>query len=724
MVRPTIALCCILKNEFNNLPRLFDSITNCFDELHFTDTGSTDGSVEWLHMMANVHPQVHIHHFDWVNDFAAARNYSFSHATTDYVMWLDLDDTLSDAEAFINWRDKVMHLADYWIATYHYAQNDRGEPVCSFARERVVKNRRGFKWNYFVHEGIQASADTGPAVTNYATTWNVRHHRTPEDLAKDKGRNLKIFEQQKQPLDARMTYYYGKELFENEKPLEAYSKLMDAAVRPELEQHDRLLALQYAAHTAMLLNQPEQAIGIAYQGLRLDPMRAEYFTIIADSYIKQNKLVEAAPYYAAAMHCPVPDSSRLHHGAIFQQRDVYTHWPRLQLARIYSNLGQLNRAFECVEQAEKFGPNPEVVAVKTEIERLLKVTTIPKRENAKKVDEIAITCLPCSPYEWDERIEAERGIGGSETAVVYMARELAKKTGLKVRVFNNVTARREFGPVEYENCARANEYFNEKVPKLHIAWRHTERVTDAPTYIWCHDLFAAGIEHSDRYDKVLALSKFHADFLENLFRVPRGTIQITRNGIDPERLNAAGRTTDKTKPNVVFSSSPDRGLERAMRVMDKVVQKIPEARLSIFYGFDNMLKMGRKDEVEKLRKMVEERPYTEMVGNIQQAVLYDYLARSSVWLYPTNFLETFCITALEAQAMRVWPVVRQWGALPETVEQGTILGSDCETEKETLYYADHVIEALEKQKWRELDFSLEKHSWASVAEDWLKFLPL
>ena len=48
MNRPTLALCCILKDEIKNLPQLLSSVKDCFDEIHLTDTGSTDGSIEWI----------------------------------------------------------------------------------------------------------------------------------------------------------------------------------------------------------------------------------------------------------------------------------------------------------------------------------------------------------------------------------------------------------------------------------------------------------------------------------------------------------------------------------------------------------------------------------------------------------------------------------------------------------------------------------------------------
>ncbi len=298
-MKKTTALCCILKNEINNLDRFLESVEGCFDEIHMTDTGSDDGSKELLEKYSKTldnpaKTKIYLHHFKWVNDFAKARNYSFSHAETDYLMWMDLDDVMSDKKAFQLWRDSIMPIADFWLATYNYAYKD-GKAVCSFARERCLKRELKCEWKYFVHEGLIPPA--GCAV-NYAVTWSINHLRTDEDVKKDRSRNISMFEGNE--LDDRMIYYYGKELFEAGKVLEGYAQLIRAAKSEKIELHDRIMAIQYACLSAMILTQYNEAIKIAYSGLQLDPQRAEYHVAIADSYLKLNRAQDAIPFYHAA----------------------------------------------------------------------------------------------------------------------------------------------------------------------------------------------------------------------------------------------------------------------------------------------------------------------------------------------------------------------------------------------------------------------------------------
>ncbi len=86
----TIALTCILKNEINNLERFCQSVEGCFDQYIFVDTGSTDGSIEFLNFRAKeiLGENVVIAHFKWIDDFSAARNHALKFVTSEYWGWL------------------------------------------------------------------------------------------------------------------------------------------------------------------------------------------------------------------------------------------------------------------------------------------------------------------------------------------------------------------------------------------------------------------------------------------------------------------------------------------------------------------------------------------------------------------------------------------------------------------------------------------------------------
>lgn len=730
MNRPTIALACILKNEVHNLPRLLNSVKGCFDEIHLTDTGSDDGSVglieKWIAKGHDFGGTLFLHHFNWVDDFSAARNASFAPVKTDYIMWMDLDDVMSDAHKFCQWRDDVMHLADFWLATYHYSLNAAGKSQCAFARERVIKNDLGLTWKYFVHEGILPESKVRPVGVQYAQTWSVKHLRSDDDLKADRNRNLKIFERHNST-DHRMVYYWGKELFENGKHLEAFAKLVTAVAAEELQPHDRIMGIQYAAMSAMHLNQFEKAIQLSHQGLQLSPQRAEFFVIIGDSYLKLGKLLEATSFYHAASACQYSGDKAVQ-GAIFSHEDSYTHYPLNQLARIWANIGDIEKGEKFATQALERGENLESMGILKDITGIKeRIGLVPTKPERTKRDEIIITCPPQGLYEWDEQVYREKGIGGSETAAVEMARWMADLSGCKVIVFAPRKERVVFGGdggglVEYRPAVEAVDYFRDNSPIAHIAWRNTTKFSDDPLYVWCHDLMAQGMD-AGKYDKIFALSEFHKKFLRSMYGVPEEKIIVTSNGIDPKRFDAC---YEKVPGKVIFSSSPDRGLDKALLVMDQVVKHQPEAKLHVYYGFDNMLKMNMVAQVDALKAMMAERPYVVFHGNLPQAKLTEEFGSACVWLYPTNFLETYCITAVEAICSRVYPVVRNWGALPDTLNEAvkngiaSVVDVSPDTEGGILVYADEVVRALKIKAWENGTVAPSNYSWEKVAREWLQ----
>ena len=96
----TISLCMIVKNEEKILERCLASIHDLVDEIIIVDTGSKDNTKESAYKF-----NAKVFDFEWCDDFSAARNFSFSKAEKDYILWLDADDVLLEED-----RDKFRNL--------------------------------------------------------------------------------------------------------------------------------------------------------------------------------------------------------------------------------------------------------------------------------------------------------------------------------------------------------------------------------------------------------------------------------------------------------------------------------------------------------------------------------------------------------------------------------------------------------------------------------------
>ena len=85
----TISLCMIVKDEEKVIERCLNTVVDIVDEIIIVDTGSQDSTKEKVKKY-----KADIYDFPWKDDFAEARNFAFSKARMDYILWLDADDVL------------------------------------------------------------------------------------------------------------------------------------------------------------------------------------------------------------------------------------------------------------------------------------------------------------------------------------------------------------------------------------------------------------------------------------------------------------------------------------------------------------------------------------------------------------------------------------------------------------------------------------------------------
>lgn len=90
----SLSVCLIAKNEENNIGRCLESIKDIADEIVLVDTGSTDATIDIAKKYnAKVFTTV------WENDFSTPRNMSIENATSDWILFLDCDEALTEGES-------------------------------------------------------------------------------------------------------------------------------------------------------------------------------------------------------------------------------------------------------------------------------------------------------------------------------------------------------------------------------------------------------------------------------------------------------------------------------------------------------------------------------------------------------------------------------------------------------------------------------------------------
>lgn len=91
--KPLLTLSMIVKNEEKMLRGCLESAEKLVDEIVIVDTGSEDRTVEIAREFG-----AKVYHFDWINDFAAARNEALKHSNGKWILYLDADERISQFE--------------------------------------------------------------------------------------------------------------------------------------------------------------------------------------------------------------------------------------------------------------------------------------------------------------------------------------------------------------------------------------------------------------------------------------------------------------------------------------------------------------------------------------------------------------------------------------------------------------------------------------------------
>ena len=200
----TISLCMIVKNEERILARCLDSIADLVEEVIIVDTGSSDRTKEIAARYTDK-----IYDFEWVQDFAAARNFAFAKANMEYIYSADADEVLDEEnrEAFRCLKETLLPEVD--IVQMYYANQLAFGTIYNYDKElrpKLYKRLRTFTWAEPIHEQVILE----PVI--YDSDVTILH--MPESNHKD--RDLASFARmvsEGKHLSKRLHNIYAKELF-------------------------------------------------------------------------------------------------------------------------------------------------------------------------------------------------------------------------------------------------------------------------------------------------------------------------------------------------------------------------------------------------------------------------------------------------------------------------------------------------------------------------------
>jgi glycosyltransferase involved in cell wall biosynthesis len=185
----------IVKNEETYLHRCLTALKPLTDavssELIIVDTGSTDKTVEIAKSFTDK-----VEHFEWINDFAAARNCSLEKAKGEWFMFIDADEIfdvdMSEMIEFFN-SDKSKEFNTCFYAIRNYTMYGDSQYVVVNS-QRIARRVPGLRFTGEIHE--QFDHATRVVKPDYIFKTFVNHYgynyKTPEEKEAKSKRNLEI----------------------------------------------------------------------------------------------------------------------------------------------------------------------------------------------------------------------------------------------------------------------------------------------------------------------------------------------------------------------------------------------------------------------------------------------------------------------------------------------------------------------------------------------------
>lgn len=291
--------------------------------------------------------------------------------------------------------------------------------------------------------------------------------------------------------------------------------------------------------------------------------------------------------------------------------------------------------------------------------------------------------MHCGGIQFNGDTIKTKSLGGSETAAYYVARELAK-AGHRVTIFTNSEEVGMFDGVKYEWAGNLSNgaplgdrftYYAENTPHdVCIIQRHPRaferKYASKINMWWLHDIAL----HRSRdivlgqmwnVDRVLVVSEYHKKQVSKVYGIPETTIDVVRNGIDLDLYDQEPLALSQDTKHIFYSSRPERGLINLVGA-DGIMEQLKDSPVILHVcGYDNTTP-EMAPLYNALWERCEQLPNVVNHGSLTKSELAKLQLACDAWVYPTEFEEVSCITAMEAMAAGCEIITCDVGALEET----------------------------------------------------------
>lgn len=645
-----LELVMITKNSGEILRKCLKHNKQYIDHWTILDTGSVDNTPEIIKDELKDIPG-NLYFEDFV-DFSTSRNRSLelSSKTCKYTIILDDSYIIQGGKKLL----KLLKKSDDPCFATKIGNYYNGFLQNSYFSKRVIKSSCNLKFKYRVHEEIDIERyryieDNDIFINDFEFDEHKRRsfRRFKKDI------EMLLLEHKDKPTDPKVIYYLGK-TYGN------INKIKEALIYYKKLENLKNLYIEYKFSalydSACLRYKDTKDVKQFKQELRLVNIqfkdRPEGFFKLAVILKTEGNIVEADELISKIILYP-----RISNAKTIIEHEIQEYFIPYFYIEIKIILKQLDKAVPVLKKMLNLYPNNQpLLNIKYMICDNENMASI--RLSDDKTLVIHTGGEKSIVKNWNPK--GDKRISGSEFMAINLGKEFHK---LGYRVFIIGSFHNDEEEIDYQ-CIYENiqyidyKFFSEFCLKYVIDYLIVSRyVSDLiyydnvkRVYLWVHDQLpimsdnsAKCIQnHTKKFKGFITVSEWQKKHVMNELDIPENNFIMSRNAIYTNRF--VGKNVEKTPFRFIYSSSPDRGLSYLMDMIPKIKERYPETTLYIFANKELI-------DIDTL-KIVESLDYVILRPRIKQEELAIEFLKSDIWLYPTDFEETYCITALEAMAAK------------------------------------------------------------------------
>lgn len=253
---------------------------------------------------------------------------------------------------------------------------------------------------------------------------------------------------------------------------------------------------------------------------------------------------------------------------------------------------------------------------------------------------------------------------------------------------------------------------------------------------WAHDLpsdpaseFLKDKGERAKFHKFIFVSNWQMQQYINYFNLPWKDCIVMQNAIVP----IPAHEKPKDKFNIIYFSTPHRGLEILVPVVARITEKRKgkDVHLHVYSSFDLYGWPQRDEPYKALFKTIDDHPHMTNHGAVPNQEIRKALQDSHIFAYPSIWQETSCLCLMESMSAGLVCVHNNYGALAETAANWTAMYQQQEDPRMQMSYMYSLITqaidhystaACQNELASMMKYANIYYSWGKRKQEWESFL--